>query len=283
MKIGITTDCVCDLPEKYISQYRIGLIHFDITTDTGCFKDREEITSHNVIEAYRAGAPVMISDAPSEEAYLSFFQKQLRSFDEIIHITISSGISHSYERAAAAAQHLEGKVFVLDSLHLSTGIGLLVLRACELRNAGKSTQEILEEISALREHVVTTFMVTNTEYLYRNQKMSSFVNKLCTFFRWYPVLEMKQGMIHLHSMRIGNIQHARRRYVRSMLRRSIPIFTDKLFITHAGCKYSEVEMVRNEVIKKRTMDEIIVSNASATVTVNCGEGTLGIIYMRLEK
>ena len=95
-KILITTDNVCDLPEDILREYDIPAIHFYITTDHGCFRDLDEITSGNIIEYFANGGKHIATQSPSVEDYEEFFQYVLESkeCDEIIHITIT--LTHKF-------------------------------------------------------------------------------------------------------------------------------------------------------------------------------------------
>ena len=76
--------------------------------------------------------------APSTEEYTEFFKQFTDAGKTVIHFNISSKASGSHGFAAAAAKQFDGKVLVVDSHALSTGQGLLVMKACDLRDEGKS-------------------------------------------------------------------------------------------------------------------------------------------------
>jgi len=281
-RICISTDCVCDLPESYIRMHQIQMIYFYLTTETGIFRDREEITSANVIEYYKSSEHKMVTDAPPAEEYASYFMNALKNHKKMIHITISSGISHSYERAmeAVSAHHLENQVFVIDSHQLSTGIGHLVIQAVTLRDEGKSCEEIAENLLEMRSRVVTTFLTSTTEYLYRNGRIPKQIYLMCHLLHIRPVLALRSGKLALKAFWIGSFQSSAKKYIRSILRKRNAVDTERIFLTHAGCKLKELEFVHNEVRKRKTFEEIIQTTASATVTGNCGAGTFGLIYVK---
>ena len=166
-KVCITSDCTCDLSEELLDKYEVEVIHFYISTDRGCFKDRAEMTSTNVVEYFENGGQRISTAAPSVSEYVDLFERALRKDGELIHITISSQLSMSYENAVAAAAHFNGKVHVFDSQHLSTGIAHMVIEAVGLANEGKSSNEILDALEKMRDKVSTTFITNNADYLHR--------------------------------------------------------------------------------------------------------------------
>ena len=152
-KLGITTDCVCDLPDDYLKLHDVGIVYFYITTDRGRFKDGYEITSGNIIEYLEDGGEKAATNAPEPEEYREFFQDRLKECDELIHISISSKVSLSCKNASSALKLMgeqADRVHVIDSKHLSTGMGHLVIKAVEMRDSGKAAEEICRELEQIK-------------------------------------------------------------------------------------------------------------------------------------
>lgn len=281
-KIGITTDCVCDLPDEYLKLHNIGIVYFYITTASGRFKDGFEITSENVIEYLDGGGERALTNAPAPEEYKEFFEKQLKTFGEVIHISISSHISDSCPNALSAIKLMgeQGKrVHIVDSEHLSTGIGHMVIRAVELCEDGKSADDIVSEMQDLKDRISTSFIARNADYLYRNGRVSRTVRNICSALSLHPVLTMKKGKMGVKALQIGNYDKSVKRYIKSELRRSKNIEKKRLFITHAGCTVKTLNEVRALADKLYGFDEILVTKASATISSNCGAGTVGVLYI----
>lgn len=285
-KIGITTDCVCDLPEKYLKENNIEIVYFYITTATGRFRDGYEITSGNILEYLENGGEMSETNAPEPEEYKGFFERVLKNYDELIHISISSQTSMSYQNAAAARKLMgeDGKrVTVIDSGHLSTGMGHMVIKAVELKDSGKSVSEIAAAAKEMKSRISTTFITRNADYLYRNGRASKTVKKICSVFMLHPVLIMKNGKITLKTIRIGNYERAMMRYIKGELRHSNQIDQKRLFITHAGCMVKTISQIKAEVEKRCRFDEVTVTKASATISGNCGPESAGILFVYKEK
>lgn len=282
-KICITTDCTCDLPKSTIKKYNIHIVYFYIETDTGCFKDIDEITSSNIFEYLKNGGQKSETYAPPAKEFANIFTNILAEYDEIIHIAISSKISECVKNSTAALEQLgeSGKrVHIFDSGHLSTGIGQLVIRAAQLAQTGCGADEILAELELMKSRVSTTFMADNADYLYRNGKVSKGVRNICNFFNIHPVLEMKDGFMKLKSMQIGNYEKSALRYVRSELKNLDKIKKSRVFITHAGCSVSDIKLIKEEIVKLKKFDEVIVTKASATISGNSGPRTFGVLFER---
>ena len=98
-------------------------------------------------------------------------KKLLQDSDAVVHFCISREMSSCYADACEVARKLRN-IYVVDSRNLSTGIGLLVLEACEMAKMGKSAEEIFEAVKSRTSKVVATFVVQDIGYLYRGGRCS---------------------------------------------------------------------------------------------------------------
>lgn len=281
-KTGISTDCICDLPEDYLLANGIEVMHFYIHTSTGRFRDGDEITSGNILEYLENGGEVLSSNIPDPEEYKKFYEKMLKQYDEVIHIATSDKASLSFHNATESLSLLgedSKRVTIIDSEHLSTGLGHMVLRAVALRDSGKSAAEIAEACAVMKTKISSTFIVPNADYLYRMGKVSKFVKNLSRALTLHPVLFLKDGKISVKSMRVGDYEKAVMRYVRSELKHGDKIDRKQLFITHAGCPPKIISQIKETADALCKFDEMTVTKASAAISSNCGPETVGVLFV----
>ena len=281
--IGISTDSACDMPKRLAEINDIGVIRFYVKTETGMFRDGDEITSQNVAEYYRKGGAALVTDEAQVDEYADFFRDMLSRYSEIIHVTVSSGTSNSYERAAAALEQLgmlSDRVKLVDSETLSTGIAHLVLKAVELRDRGCSSHEIVSAVEKMRDNLNVSFISQSPKQMFKSGRMSNAANSFCSALHVHPIFKLKNGRIVLGGIGVGDMRGAIKRYIRKQLRRVSVVDTSRLFITHVGLSLDDIELVRSEVAKKVRFDNVTVTDASASISGNCGEGTVGILFVR---
>ena len=281
-KVGVIAECVCDLPRSIIEEYDIDIVYFLVETDSGIFTDTDEITAENIIGYMEAGGKRSKSFAPSEEVYVNAFKRKLQNYEEVFLPTISSSISGSYANAARAVKKMGDRgrhVHIFDTGHLSTGLGHMVIRAAELAKAGESAEKITAALSALRDRVSTSFITMNAEYLYRNGLVSNTVKKLCGAFNAHPVLAMKNGSLTAEFIEFGNYEKSCLRYIRRQLKKSGNIDKARAFITHVGVPAKNIEEIKKQVGRLGGFREITVTGASATISSNCGPGTIGVLFV----
>ena len=125
-RICITTDCVCDLPDEMLRNNNVDIIYFYVETDSGRFRDVDEITAQNIFDYLKNGGNKVITAPASVEDTEVFFAEKLREYDSIIHIAVSSKLSDFVSNALQAAENLgdDGKrIHIVDSQQISTSIG----------------------------------------------------------------------------------------------------------------------------------------------------------------
>ncbi len=282
-KICITTDCACDLPPDWLKEHNVDVVYFYIVTDTGCFRDVDEITAHNLFEYIRNHGKRCESRAADASDFRGFFEQKLQYYDTVIHISISSKISDGAINAAEGIRLLgddSKRVFLLDSLHLSTGMGHLVVHAVHMLEQGHTPEEIITALMQMRHRISTSFIAYTPEYMYRSGKIGKQLAALCKQFRIHPIFRVVQGEIRMDGIQIGDYPSSVRRYIKKAMRHPETICTDRLFITHAACLHTDLDTVRNTVMHYADFREITFTKASATISSNCGPRTVGVLFVR---
>lgn len=281
-RIGISTDCMCDLPADYLAAHDVHVMQFYIHTATGRFWNESEITSNNILEYLEEGNSLLRTNAPEPEECKAYFEGLLARYDEVVHIATSDKVGLSYPNAQAALALMgepAKRVTLINSGAISTGLGHMVMQAVALRDEGKKPAEIAAGCDAMRGKISNSFIVPNADYLYRMGYASEGVKILCSLFRVHPVLCTRDGRLAFKAFRVGNYERAVTRYVRSELARGKRIDRRQLFITHAGCPAKVLAQVRAEVDKLCAFDRVTVTKASAIIASCCGPRTVGVLYV----
>ena len=277
-QVVITTECSADIPKVWKDELGIGVQTSYINTAHGRFCDVDEVATENVL-AYLNGGNKAYTEPASVEEFEKFFSDALSEAETVIHISVSSHIATAYNNAVEAAKGFDN-VHVIDSMHVSSGMGLEVLFAAQLAKEGKSAEYILEKLEELRHLVNTSFVVASTESLYLNNRLSRRMHELCDNLNVRPVIGVLQGKMKVCGIKIGSFEHAYKSYIRGQLKNKKRIDNRILIITHAGCTVKQQELIAAEVKKYMEFDTVIFQKACATISSNCGLGCFGLLYMK---
>ena len=132
MTIRITSDSTCDLGHL-VKEKDIGILPLQVNLDANAYFDGVDITPQDIFKFVAETNILPKTSAPSIGDYEEFFKKQLEMGDVVLHFNISAKSSGSHSFAKQAAESFGGKVRVIDSMALSSGQGLLVMKAVDLR------------------------------------------------------------------------------------------------------------------------------------------------------
>ena len=280
-RLCITTDSVSDLPEEFLKRFDIRSMYYYVVTEDGRFCDGREISSDNLIQYMEENGRHAHSAAPSVEEYETFFADMLAEAVQIIHISMGKGSSRGYDNASQAARGFDN-VYVVDSGHLSSGMGLLVLHAASLVEKGHRADEVLGEIEKIKGRISTSFIVASCDSLYRGGRINGNIKRLCDLLLLYPALSMRDSRLVCSGVFSGSLAHAYRGYIRSHMRKR-NIDQRVLFLTYCGCSTKLREEIRAEVEKYHHFEHIIEQQASAAISSNCGLGSFGLLYIKKER
>lgn len=276
--IQILTDSCSDLSPELIKRYNIHIVPLWVTIKEKTYRDGVDITSpQQLFLMANATGQLPKTSAPSVGEMVTFFNGIP---GDLIFISIGSKLSATNQNAIIAAQNLpDRKIRVIDSANLSTGIGLLVIKAAELRDLGKSMDEIEKEILATVPRVRTSFVIDTLDYLYKGGRCSALENIVGSLLKIRPVIEVRQdGTLGVKDKTRG----ARSKALASMLEacaKDLPgIDLHRIFVTHSGCD-ADAEAIASELAKMANIDDICITTAGATISSHCGPNTIGILYI----
>ncbi len=283
MKIAISTESAADLTEELKAQYNIYVTPFTITLGERSDKDGI-ITGKELIDFTIKTGKLGKTSAINSVEYAAFFEEILKENDEVIHIALSGGITSSAQNAYLASQEFGGKVHVIDSLSLSTGVALEVLMAARLRDAGKSSDEIVKIVEERKMKNQTSFCFETVEFLYKGGRCSGMARFGANLLKLRP-------QIIMHTELGGKMESGKKfrgpvkKWVMDYVEETLKTFNNPdhelVFITHTIYgeeDYKIVDVVR-ERLKQEGFKNIIEAVAGATISCHCGPNTLGILYM----
>lgn len=280
MKIKITSDSTCDLSAELIKKYDIGIFPLTVVLGDKNYKDGIDIVPQDIFDYVAKTNTLPKTAAGSVDEYAEFFKSNLDGYDALIHVNISSLASSSHNAACKAAEGFGGKVKVIDSHALSTGQGLLVLKACDLAAEGKSAEQIESEVNAIRPKVNTSFVPDALDYLHKGGRCSLAALIGAKVLKLHPMIaENAEGQLIAKKKYMGGIERCVKNYI-SELREEFPVYDKtRCFITHSTADASLVELAKKCVADLFEFDEVIETVAGSIVTSHCGRNTLGVLFI----
>ena len=279
LSLVITTDSVCDLPESLKKAMRIDVCPYYVCTDEGRFLDEREIRADELLLHIAEGWSGY-SQPPEIEDYERFFAEKLTEAQNVIHITMAKHVSQGYENAFEAAKSFEN-VTVFDSGHLSSSMGLAVLCAAYMAEHHATKTEIVKALTKLRASISSAFIIDSTHIMCQSGRVPRRIQILCDALLLHPVIVLRKSRMTVGSMEMGNFTHVAKSYIRKVLRDTRTIDKRILFITYAGLDEGRLQRIQDMVLQYCPFERVYLQKASAAIASNCGPGSFGLLFMRL--
>ena len=279
MNIKILSDSTCDLPQEVIEKYNITIVPLAVIKNGEQFSDGVNIVPADIFNHVANGGDLCSTAAVNIGEYADWFAKFAEDYDGVVHINISSEFSSCYQNASLAAEEFSN-VRVIDSRNLSTGQGLVVLKACELAKECTDLDALAEELRAFTEKVEASFLLDRLDYMVKGGRCSAAAALGANLLNLKPCIEVKNGKMGVVKKYRGNYAKCLANYVKDRLAGREDIEKGTLFVTRTPIAEDCLDAVKEVVVQYNDFETVYWNEAGCTVSCHCGPGTLGVLFVR---
>ena len=279
MRIKITADSTCDLGPALLEKYNISLAHLIVNKNGEAFTDGINIVPADIFAHVAAGGDLCSTAALGVGDYQDLFAKFASDYDAVVHISISSEFSSSFQNAYIAATEFDN-VRVIDSRNLSTGQGLVVLAACDMSKDCTDLDKLCADLTDLTERVEASFVLDQLAYMVKGGRCSSAAALGANLLNLKPCIEVKGGKMSVVKKYRGNYAKCLVNYAKERLEEREDIDTDTLFITRTVIDDDAYAAVVDAAKQNSAFEKLYETTAGCTISCHCGPGTLGIVFVR---
>ena len=275
MKIAIATESACDLSKQQIKENNIHVIPFHVVLGEEEKLDDGSFTSQMLFHYVSQTGVLPKTAAITVGEYEDFFKKILKDYDKVVFIGISSELSSTNNNAVLAAKNVKN-VYVIDSKNLSTGIGLLVLSACDKVKLGIDVEQIVSQIKEEVERTQASFVLNTLKYMHKGGRCSVFTLLGATALGIKPEIKVSEGKMSVGQKYKGKFDVVLEKYCDDVLKNNNPNLK-RAFVT-----YSSRPEFLDKIIKKVKdygFEEVCETTAGATVSSHCGPLTVGVLFI----
>ena len=276
MKIIISCDSTCDLGNDLIKENDIQVMPLLVNLGEKSYQDGVDIKIEDIFDFVDKTGELPKTAARSIYEYEEHFKKCLENGDYLIHISLSSELSSSYSNAKLAADSFDN-VIVVDSLSLSTGYGLLVLKACQFAKENLAPTEIEQRIIALVPKVQASFVVNTLKYLYKGGRCSAVAMFGANLLKIKPSILVKDGKMGVGKKYMGKLSDSLVKYTNNLLEEN-DYNKEMVFITYSSDSSNSVATLE-ELLKAKGFEKIYKTIAGSTITSHCGPDCLGVLFL----
>ena len=206
--IKICTDSCVDINKDQIEDNNISVLPLSIILGDKEYLDGVDITPKEIFAYVEKTGQLPKTAARSIEDFRNFFENLLKDGSEVIYMGISSKLSSAFNYACQAKEELQNdRLHIVDSKSLSTGIGLLVLYACNLIKQGLSCEEICRKLEKQTDLNQASFVVDKLDYLSRDAYFSGVPYGIQNTGYIISSLDLKGGKLVLEEDALLSVEH----------------------------------------------------------------------------
>lgn len=278
MKLAISVESTADCSKALQQQYDINVIAYTVTLGEKTALDGE-ITPKEIFDFVAKTNTLPRTSAINAYQFETYFQSLLdKGYTHILHFCLSSKMSSSYQNASEAAKKFDGKVAVIDSKILSTGITIQAIYARELsKDETLTLEDIVNKVEARKDCVYTSFVLSRLDYLYKGGRCSALARIGAAILGIRPQILVDDGAMRPNKKYRGKDNVVVKKYTEDVLKE----FNNpdkKLAIITATNYNQEIYDLIEKILKEAGFATIYQTTAGATITSHCGDRTIGFVF-----
>lgn len=280
--VFITADSPCDLPKDITEKREITIVPLSVLLGEVSYRDGIDIKPQAIYDYVSKTKVLPKTSAVPIGQYYDLFKKLTEDGSEVVHISLSSGISSSYQNAVNAASEFSG-VHIVDSRSLCHGFGLLVLKAADLRDKDLDAKKIADKVRKLVPKTSATFVINNLDYLHKGGRCSGVTKLGANLLGIKPEIAVnaEKGTLDVSKKYRGKIDAVYKNYAKDILKNSDKMDKSRIFISNSGDVSKETIMfVKGLFEGAGKFEEIIIADAGCVISSHCGPKTFAIFYIK---
>ncbi|MBM7453295.1 DegV family protein with EDD domain [Acholeplasma morum] len=282
-KVIIMADSTCDLTQELLSSRQIELIPLYVNFGEQSYRDGVDIQTEELYQKVEELGYLPKTSAISPGDFIVRFEPYIEQGYDIVMLTIGSKLSGTYQAALVAQSNFdEGRVQIIDTQNLSSGGGLLALKACDFRDKGLSASEIKAEVDKLVPRVRSQFAIQTMEYLYKGGRCSALSMFLGSVLSIKPIIQVNNGKLDVYKKSVGKMTRALDQMLEDYYELFDKVDKDYVMITHSLADKSAAYMKEHIQNHGKLPKALLETTAGCVISTHCGKGTIGILYILTE-
>lgn len=274
--IKIISDSSADLPKELIERFEITLVPLIVTIDEHDYLEKIDLTPQEFFTKMFSTEVLPKTSQPSPASFAEAFSK----FDtdtELLCLTISSGLSGTYQSACIGKELSNANVTVFDTLAGSLGHGLQIIRAAELAKQGHTVDEIVADLTDYRENMNILVLLNTLENIVKGGRLSKFQGSLAKILNIKVILDRVEGGKVEILEKIRGKKRFQKRVLEVIQERKTDFSSITFGITHTGNE-EDVEAMKQAIIQKFHPKDIIINYMGATMGTYAGKDGMIISF-----
>ena len=282
-KVAILVDSGTDVPQELIEKYQMYVIPLKIIYEDRVYTDKVDITPEEIYQ--RLPQEIPGTSLPDGETITKIFEQiKQDGYEKILAVTISSGLSGTYNIVRLIAQQQEElEAYVLDTKNIGIGAGFSAIQAAKWLEEGMEWSLLIERLNELVKQTKVFFNVATLEYLQKGGRIGLVASILGTALKLNPIISCNDEGIYYT---VGKARGRKKSLDRTVSYVKERVGTAKVFnlaVAHGDAKEEATEMMARLREEFPQAQQIYFGQISPALVVHTGPGLLGVGVQVLEK
>ncbi len=280
--IRVVTDGAADMPPEWEKEFDIQIVPVNIQFGDKTYLQYVDIDNARFYRMVAQTKTIPKTSQPSPHQFEEFYKKIARKGDSIISIHVTSKLSGTYASAVQAAREVQAdfRVFPVDSMIGSIGIGFMCREARQMERQGRNAEEIVKKLEAVRARVRAIFTLDTLEYARLSGRVGALQAALASAMNVKPIAVLKDGVLSMaERVRTRKASIAR---VIDMAETEFGRTPLHLGVLHANDRASGEALLAEAMGHFNVVGDPVLSDLSISVAANLGPGTVGLVLYPVE-
>jgi DegV family protein with EDD domain len=273
--IKIITDSSADMAKKIIEKYNITMVPLTINIENQEYLEKVDLTPPDFFEKLFVSNELPKTSQPSPAAFANAFSS-FEADTEVLCLTISSGLSGTYQSACLGKELSGANVTVFDTLAGSLAHGFQVELAARLAAEGRSMEGIVSELAAYRDRMNIFVLLDTLENIVKGGRLNRFQGSVAKLLNIKVVLEAEKGKVEILE-KVRGKKKFQKRVVEIFGTRKDDFSNTVIGISHTG-NIEEAEALKAELIDRYRPKEVIIEYMGATMGTYAGKGGMIVTF-----
>jgi DegV family protein with EDD domain len=276
-RVALVTDSSCNIPPGLTVERQIYVAPLYILWGEDSYRDGIDLKESELFKKMSESTVAPKTSQVSVQDFVTLFEEAQRTegAEEIVCAVLSSDLSGTYASAVQAVEKVDVPVHVIDTRQTSWALGFSVLVGADARDAGASSEDIIQAIQHAAVNSCLLFTVETLEYLRRGGRIGQASYLLGSALNIKPILELKEGVIHA-----ADKVRTRKRAVTHLVELAEQHVAGRpvqRFCVIHGDAEADGQILLNDAIARFSPEESFLTYISAVLGVHVGPGVLGLI------
>lgn len=281
--IKLFSDMGADIPVEIAKKYKIQIFNMMVTDGENEYTLNSDIDKYKLFENMAKGIDYKTSQVSYKEFY-DVFKSEILDENEIIYISLSSGLSGTFNTANMVKNDLldefpNAKIHIIDSLGASFGYGALTIKVAKMLENEESLEEILKYIDFYKNHINYIFTVDDLTYLYRGGRLNKAKFILGNLLNICPILDISKETGKLNFFDKVRGHKAFKKKVIDIVKKKSDCLDKQTIVILQGDCMDKANELKELLTKEFNNSDIIITGVDAVIGCHTGPSILAMVYL----